>query len=231
MSRGKLIVIDGADGSGKATQVELLFKRLKKEGLKVKKIDFPQYEQNFFGELLGECLAGKYGDFISIPPRIASVLYAADRFESSSQVRKWLEAGYVVIADRYASANQIHQGGKIADPRERSIFLKWLDKMEFEIFGIPRPDIIIYLHVPVLVSQELLKNRALENKKKKTVKAKKDLAESNIKHLAESQASAISIVKKVNNWQMVNCVKDGNILEREEIHDLIYAKLDKLINK
>lgn len=231
MSKGKLIVIDGSDGSGKATQAELLVRRLKKEKIKVKKIDFPQYSNNFFGQLIGECLAGKYGDFIAIPPRIASVLYAADRFESSSQVREWLKAGYVVVADRYTSANQIHQGGKIVGARERTQFLSWLDKMEFGVFGIPRPDIIIYLHVPVLISQGLLKKRVQENKKNKTVKAKKDLAESNLKYLAESQASAISIVKKSNNWQMVDCVKAGKILERGEIHELIYAKLNKLINK
>lgn len=231
MSKGKLIVIDGADGSGKATQAELLVKRLKREKLKVKKIDFPQYKKNFFGQLLGECLAGKYGDFISIPPRIASVLYAADRFETSAQIREWLKAGYVVVSDRYTSANQIHQGGKIADSQERTRFLNWLDKMEFEIFGIPRPNIIIYLHVPVLISQELINKRVLENKKNKTIKAKKDLAESNLKHLAESQVSAISIVKKSNNWQMVDCARDGKILERGEIHKLIYAKVSKVINK
>lgn len=231
MSKGKLIVIDGADGSGKATQVELLFKRLKKEKIKVKKIDFPQYKNNFFGQLLGECLAGKYGDFIAIPPKIASVLYAADRFESSSQIKGWLKAGYFVVADRYASANQIHQGGKLVDVRERTRFLGWLDQMEFKIFSIPRPDIIIYLHVPLAIGQKLINQRVLENKNKKTVKAKKDLAESNLKYLAESQASAISIVKKSNNWQMVDCARDGKILERDEIHKLIYAKVSKLINK
>jgi len=231
MKKGFLIVIDGADGSGKATQAELLVQRLKKEGRKVKKIDFPQYENNFFGRLLGECLAGKYGDFIAIPPRIASVLYAADRWESSSEIKKWLAAGYLVIADRYVSANQIHQGGKISNPKEREKFLKWLDQMEFSVFNIPRPDIIIYLHVPVVIGQELLKKRVQENKKNKTVKAKKDLAESNLKYLSESQKSAINIVKRNNTWQMVDCSRRGNILSREEIHQMIYDKLRKMVNK
>ncbi|MCX6712544.1 MAG: deoxynucleoside kinase [Candidatus Vogelbacteria bacterium] len=231
MVKGKFIVIDGADGSGKATQAELLVRRLKKEKIKVKKIDFPQYENNFFGHLLGECLAGKYGDFIAIPPRIASVLYAADRFESSTEIRQWLADGYIVVADRYASANQIHQGGKIADPRKRTKFLKWLDQMEFGVFNIPRPDIIIYLHVPLAIGQELIKKRVEENRKNKTVKAKKDLAESNLKYLAESQKSAIKIVKKNNAWQMIDCAKEGKILGREEINQLIYDKLKRTINR
>jgi len=218
--KGKLIVIDGADGSGKATQAELLCKRLKKEGRKVKKIDFPQYRNNFFGRLLAECLAGQYGDFIAIPPKVASTLYAADRFESSHKIKQWLKDGNLVIADRYVSANQIHQGGKIVNSKEREKFLKWLDKMEFEIFKLPRPDLIIYLHVPIAVSQKLIAKRG-----------KKDLAESNLKHLADAQKNAIGIVKKYNNWQMIDCAKKGKMLDRPEIEQMIYDKLKKIIKK
>ncbi|MCX6713782.1 MAG: thymidylate kinase, partial [Candidatus Vogelbacteria bacterium] len=100
----------------------------------------------------------------------------------------------------------------------------------FGVFKIPRPDIIIYLHVPIEIGQQLLKNRVKENKKNKTVKAKKDLAESNLKYLAESQKSAINIVKKNNAWQMIDCSKDGNILSRSEISQMIYDKLKKIIN-
>ena len=103
MAKGKLIVIDGIDGSGKATQVALLKKRLEQAKMKVKTIDFPRYQNNFFGALIGRYLSGVYGDFISMDPRVASVLYAGDRFESSEQIRAWLNAGYTVIADRYVS--------------------------------------------------------------------------------------------------------------------------------
>ncbi|MEK7181986.1 MAG: thymidylate kinase, partial [Patescibacteria group bacterium] len=99
--KGKLIVIDGTDGSGKATQTDLLLKRFKKEGLLVKKLDFPRYEDNFFGKFIGECLAGEHGDFVSLDPRIASSLYAFDRFETKPLIEKWLSAGYTVILDRY----------------------------------------------------------------------------------------------------------------------------------
>src|SRR3989344_7072606 len=113
--RGKFIVIDGIDGSGKATQVKLLADKLRRLKIPVKTIDFPRYHDNFFGQLIGEYLSGAYGDFIQTDPRVASVLYAADRFESSREIRQWLADGYLGIADRYVSANSIHQGGKIAD--------------------------------------------------------------------------------------------------------------------
>ncbi|PIR04899.1 MAG: thymidylate kinase, partial [Candidatus Liptonbacteria bacterium CG11_big_fil_rev_8_21_14_0_20_35_14] len=149
MTKGKLIVIDGIDGSGKATQIKLLETRLKKEKIKVKTIDFPRYQDNFFGKLIGKYLSGIYGDFIKVAPRLASVLYAADRFESSQQIQNWLNLGFTVLADRYATANQIHQGGKISNLKERKDFLKWLDTMEYEIFKIPKPDLVIYLDLPL----------------------------------------------------------------------------------
>ena len=111
--RGRLIVIDGTDGSGKATQVALLAKRLKKEGYTVKLVDFPEYYKNFFGGFIAHCLQEQYYNWTSIHPKIASIAYAADRWESKDQIEAWLAKGYVVLANRYVSANQIHQGGKI----------------------------------------------------------------------------------------------------------------------
>src|SRR3989344_7633575 len=130
LKKGKLVVVDGIDGSGKATQVGLLAERFRQSGIRFKTIDFPRYYDNFFGRMIGSYLSGIYGDFIKVDPRLASVLYAADRFESSSKIREWLQEGYVVLTDRYVSANQIHQGGKIKDPKKRKEFLSWLDKME-----------------------------------------------------------------------------------------------------
>ena len=124
--RGKLIVVDGTDGSGKTTQISLLAKKLKKDGLKVKTIHFPHYE-NFFGGFIGHCLTEQYYNFVKVHPKIVSVLYAADRWESSKEIKKYLNKGYIVILDRYVSANQIHQGGKIANARKRASFIKWLN--------------------------------------------------------------------------------------------------------
>jgi len=154
--KGKLIVIDGVDGSGKATQVKRLAEALRAKGKKVETIDFPRYKDNFFGAMIGECLCGDYGDFAKLDPHIASVLYACDRMESSKQIKEWLAAGKIVIADRFVSANQIHQGGKCKTEAERKEFLRWLDRMEHEVLDTPRPDVILYLNIPIAVSQELL---------------------------------------------------------------------------
>ena len=117
--RGKLIVIDGTDGSGKATQADLLIRHLRKDGRKVKVVDFPEYYSNFFGKFVGHCRSEQYYNFVKTHPKIASVLYAADRFESKEKIAKWIKDGNIVIANRYASANQIHQGGKIASYQKR----------------------------------------------------------------------------------------------------------------
>ncbi len=222
VKRGMFMAIDGIDGSGKATQTALLLERLKKLKIKVKKIDFPQYEHNFFGKLIRECLDGKRGNFLATDPRIAAALYAADRFESSGEIRKWLDQGYVVIADRYVSANQIHQGGKIRDEKERALFLEWLDEMEFEIFKIPRPDYIFYLHVPIEVSLGLIKKRA-------AMTGKQDVAESDEKHLLMSQQSALKIVERDNKWFQIGCAENGEMMSREKIHELIFEKVKKVL--
>lgn len=159
MKKGKLIVIDGTDGSGKATQIGLLEKRLKKDGYKVKVVDFPEYYSNFFGKFIGHCLHEQYYNFINVHPKIASVLYAADRFESKNQIEKWLSARYIVLANRYVSANQIHQGGKIKSAKKREAFIKWLDEMEYEVFKIPKPDKVFYLDLPMKVILNLIKER------------------------------------------------------------------------
>lgn len=221
MKKGKLIVIDGIDGSGKATQVKLLHSKLKKDGIKVKTIDFPRYYDNFFGSLIGEYLSGKYGDFIKMDPRVASVLYAADRFESSKEIKKWLEAGFVVIADRYATANQIHQGGKINDPKERKEFLDWLNKMEYTVFTIPKPDVVVYLDVPFEVSKEWLQKKVAQ-RKKKYLKGRKDVAEDNLMHLKNSRNSALQLYKENRNWEKIECCKGSVCMSPEQVHEKIY---------
>lgn len=226
MKKGKLIVIDGIDGSGKATQTALLAKHLKKEGIKCHTFDFPHYDGNFFGTLIGEYLSGKYGDFIEVAPRLASVLYAADRFESSGKIRQWLENGDVVIIDRYASANQIHQGGKIKDKKERKDFLKWLEKMEFEVFKIPRPDLVIYLDVPFEVSKSWLEKKVTQ-RKKKYLKGRRDVAEDNLLHLKASRESALMLEKENRNWTKVECCPGGVCLSPEEVHKKVYGVVQK----
>ncbi len=231
MRKGKLIVIDGTDGSGKATQVELLRARLVKEGYKVKTVDFPEYYKNFFGEFIGHCLAEQYYNWVNIHPKIASVIYAADRFESKEQIDKWLKQGNVVLANRYVSSNQIHQGGKITDSKKRKDFLKWLDKMEFEVFKIPRPDVVFYLEVPIKVTQHLVEIRNKTEKARAYLKGKKDLVENDLVYLEKSRKSALKLIKELNNFIKISCVKGMNMRERGDIHEDVYKEAKKVIGK
>jgi dTMP kinase len=227
--KGKLIVIDGTDGSGKATQVALLVKRLKKEGKIVKVVDFPEYYKNFFGAFIGHCLSEQYYNFLNVHPKIASVLYAADRFESSEELRSWLKKGYIVVANRYVSANQIHQGGKIKNAKKRNDFIKWLDKMEYEVFGIPRPDVTLYLSLPINIVLQLLKERDSSKMKREYLKKKKDVHEADVNHLINSRKSALWLSKTIPNFIKIDCAPKKEILSREQIHEMVYEKVKKII--
>jgi dTMP kinase len=225
---GTFIVIDGNDGSGKATQTKLLCDRLQKEGIAYEKIDFPQYDNNFFGTFIGECLAGKHGDFAHLDPGLASLPYALDRLETSPKIKEWLAAGKVVIADRFTSANQIHQGGKIVGTEKRDAFLKWLDQMEHEVLGIPRPTAVIYLRVPVETSLALLskkreaKNAALGGESHDTVEKDK-------MYLERSVESAEILAKTNAGWHQVECIAEGGMRTPEAIHEDVYRIVTTLL--
>ncbi len=227
--KGKLIVIDGTDGSGKATQVDLLMKHLRKEGHTVKIVDFPEYYKNFFGEFIGHCLSEQYYNFLNVHPKIASVLYAADRWESKTEMEDWLKKGYIVIANRYVSANQIHQGGKTRDAKRRNDFMKWLDQMEYEVFGIPRPDLTLYLSLPIKIVLELLKKRESSQMKRAYLKKGKDVHEADEKFLINSRKSALKLEKEVKNFIKIECADKKDILSREDIHKMVYEKVKKII--
>ncbi len=221
MNKGKLIVIDGADGSGKATQTKLLVERLRVDGTQVETMDFPQYTQNIAGKLLRECLDGKRGDFMQTDARIASVLYATDRFESSKILQLWLDDGKIVVLDRYVSANMMHQGAKIDDPSELEQFLLWLDVLEHGVFGIPRPDVILYLDVPLEERIRMVQLAVLnkEHHKGETV----DVAESDLLHQRIAQDRAKQIVQSKNNWVQIVCADQNGMRTREAIHEDVYT--------
>ena len=226
--KGKLIVIDGTDGSGKTTQVVLLTNRLKKEGYKIKVVDFPEYYKNFFGKFIGHCLSEQYYNWIKVHPKIASVMYAADRWESSEEMRKWLKEGYIVIANRYVSANQIHQGGKIKSAKKRADFMKWLDEMEYKVFKIPRPNLTLYLSLPINIVLQLLKDRDSSKMKREYLNKKKDVHESDVNFLINSRKSALKLEKEVKNFIKIECSEKGKIMSREQIHEKIYAEVKKV---
>lgn len=227
MSRGAFIVIDGLDGSGKATQTNLLAKHLAEMGVPSESIDFPRYNDNFFGAFIGECLADKHGDFLHLDPKIASTLYALDRFEAAPQIEEWRSTGRLVLSDRYVSANQIHQGGKIADEAERTAFLSWLEHVEHVILGVPRPDIVIYLRVSpettltLLTEKRQAKNQALGE-------GEKDQVESDRAYIDQSYACAGWLAATQPGWHIINCMEHGKMRTLESIHNDVFGLVAKL---
>jgi dTMP kinase len=211
--KGKLIVIEGGDGSGKATQTRLLVNSLSNYG-NVSTFEFPRYKQSTFGELIGRCLAGEFGNFLELSPYLSSLPYILDRARAKYLLLESLKEGHVVC-DRYTPSNIAHQAVKLPEEK-REEFIEFLESGEYEELGLPVPDLVVYLYVPPREAQSLI-----ENKKKRDYLAKageKDLHEANVQY----QEDVSSIFKKLcserQNWKMIDCMKNGNLLSREEVH-------------
>ena len=228
MAKGKLIVIDGTDGSGKTTQAKLLIQHLLKDKRKAKFIHFPRYEDNFFGKFIAHCLSEQYFNWVNIHPKIASIVYAADRWESKEKIEHWLRQGYTVVMDRYVSSNQIHQGGKIANLKKREAFMQWLSELEYETFKIPKPDLTVYLSLPIEMVLKLIKDRDYEGARA-YLGSKKDVHEKDKNFLKNSIHSALWLAKTQKKFKQVNCCEKGEILSREQIHEMIYKEMKKIL--
>ena len=224
---GKLFVIDGTDGSGKQTQFKKLQERLTKEGIDYKTVSFPNYDSPS-SSLVKMYLAGEFGENAKqVSPYIASTFYAADRYATfKKELEEYYNNGGTILADRYTTANMIHQAGKIQDKNERKKLLDWIWDFEFNLYGLPVPSEVFLLKMPPEVSIELMKDR--ENKF--THEAAKDIHERDKNHLIDAYNAACDVAKDYG-WFTIECVKDGKIRTIEDIHEEIYKELkNKLYN-
>ena len=227
MKRGKLIVIDGTDGSGKGTQTRLLIERLKSEGYSVELADFPQYGKRS-ATMVEDYLNGKFGSAKKVGPYRASIFYAADRFEASFQMREWLKEGKIIISNRYVSSSMGHQAGKIKDKKRRKRFMKWLLQLEYDIFQIPKPDKTILLYMPVEVGQKLVDKKG---QRKYLGDKKRDIHEEDLNHLKDAAKSYLGIVKKYK-WTTIDCAPKGtmeSLRSVEDINNELYSIIKKII--
>jgi len=216
MKKGKLIVFEGIDGSGKTAQLKLLKKYLDYHNIPNKVIDFPRYKQSFHGKTVARYLQGEFGSINDTNPYLVSLAYALDRASAKQEMGKWLLEGKIVLADRYATSNMAHQGAKL--PRsKRNDFLNWEYELEYRVNKIPKEDVVIYLEVPVSVVKSLL-----------TKRGGKDIHEENLKFLSESEKMYRKLAKQYSHWTIVNCLGAAeNILTKVQIHKKVLEVLKK----
>ena len=222
--KGKLIVIDGTDGSGKGTQSAKLIDRLIRDGKRAQLTDFPQYGQSsaYFVE---KYLRGEYGTMQEVGPERASFFYALDRYDASFKMREWLEAGTTIVSNRYTSSNMGHQAGNVTDAKKRDQLISWIKDLEYNIFGIPVPDANILLYMPPEIGQQLV-DKKLE--RDYTKGKKRDLLEADLAHLKRASDAYLEVAKK-EDWDVIYCVeKDGvTVRDREAIHEELYQLLKR----
>lgn len=227
--KGKMFVIEsGTDGSGKATQTKLLFDRLVKDGYKVMKVTYPNYDSDS-SALVKMYLRGDFGKKAEdVNAYIASTFYAADRYASyKTEWEDFYMDGGIVIADRYTTSNMVHQASKMDDILEREKFLEWLDDFEYGLYKLPKPSEVFFLDVPVDVSEDLMKDR----KNKITNEDKKDIHESDHDYLVKTYRNSKYVADKYS-WNIIECVENDTrkMKSIEEIHEEIYLKVVEAIN-
>jgi len=223
--KGKLIVIEGVDSSGKETHTKMLFRRLLNESYNIRMVEYPDYGSQS-SALVKMYLNGEFGSSPEdVNPYAASTFFAIDRFASYKiKWQKFYEEGGIVIADRYTMSNMIHQAYKIKDKEQKLAFLRWLWDLEFVKLGIPVPDCVIFLDMPPEYGRKLMKER----KNKITGMAEKDIHEKSAGHLTDSYNNACDIAE-IYNWKHVHCVRDEKIRDISEINDEIYSVVKRIL--
>ena len=215
--KGRFIVIEGGDCTGKTTQANLLIKKLRDMSKEVVYLDFPTYEKTPGGTIVQWYLEGKFGNLEDVPPEVASLTYSIDRYQFAKENQKHLDEGKILIANRYTQSNIGHQGGKLKD-EGRLEFIKWIEDVEKRM---PQPEIIVYLDLPVEIAQKLMSGRGNHKGAKD-----QDIHEKDVQHLKDARDCYLETAKR-ENWIIIDCEKEDSIRSKEEIHEEIIKKLKK----
>ena len=221
---GKLIVIEGTDGSGKSTQFKALSQRLEAEGIAFKHLVFPRYSEES-SALIRMYLGGQFGDKPSdVNAYAASAFYAVDRYASYKKVwGQWYEQGGLVLSDRYTTSNAVHQASK--EPEEnRAEFLRWLYEFEYDKLGLPRPDLTIYLDVPTEFTESLMRSREA------ATGTQADIHEQDLAYLATCRKMGRAAAEYYG-WTVIDCVRDGAMRSIEDIHQEIRAHVERCLEE
>lgn len=222
MNKGKFIVIEGTDGSGKTTQIKLLSGYLKKVKIPHQIMDFPRYEDNVYGKLVGRYLKGEFGGIHEVSPYLAALTFAGDRALAKPLMDKALKNGKLLIANRYVLSNKAHMSTYLPES-QREAFIKWLDALEYGANDLPKEDLVIFLYLDPEVAQ---KNIGLKGKRLYLGEIKRDIHENNLDHLKESARMYLELSKD-KNWEVINCMGKNGLRSIEEIHQEILKVLRK----
>jgi dTMP kinase len=222
---GKLIAVEGIDGSGKRTQVELLTLTLKARGHSVYSTGFPQYD-SWFGKMVGQFLNGDLGPLEGVDAHFTALLYAGDRFEAKPKLQSALNNGQIVLVDRYVGSNLAHQTARVP-PAKRSKFLEWIEHLEYGIYSLPRESLILYLRVPPQEAQRLVERKSARS----YTSAQKDLLEASLRHLEDAAEMYDSLSRSVP-WATIQCFDAAAkaIREPEEIATDVLAAVEGVLS-
>lgn len=219
--RGKFIVLEGIDGSGKRTQLDALALAFARRGVAFSQISFPNYN-GFFGKLVARFLNGEFGSLEAVDPHFSALLYAGDRLESKPVIEAALASGKALLSDRYIGSNLAHQGARV--PRDkREEFLAWLKQLEYGVYALPAEDLVVYLRVPVAEAHRLIGQKAARD----YTKLRHDLQESDLAHL-EAAADVYDELARQPNWLRIECfdAAAGALRAPAEIHEEILAAVE-----
>ncbi|REJ82067.1 MAG: dTMP kinase [Planctomycetota bacterium] len=219
---GRLIAIEGIDGSGKGTQAQRLVQSIEARGQSVRLFSFPRYEQTAFGRRIGHFLNGRYGELNQVDPLLVSLLYAGDRFESKSALQDAIAACDIVVLDRYVPSNIAHQCAKRTG-KDRDDLRQWIENLEYRIYGLPHPDLCLLLDLPVESAQELI---AKKQKRTYTEKAA-DLQEADAEYLAAVRDVYLQLAETSENWRRVEVLRDGTVRPVDEIADEVLGVIGR----
>ena len=224
MPRGKLIALEGIDGSGKHTQMDLLARTLEARRLPVLRIAFPRYESRF-GQLAGRYLNGDFGPLGAVDPHLAALVYAGDRFEAKGEIESALAAGRIVLADRYIASNLAHQGERVL-PEKREEFFAWLKQIEYGVYGLPVEDLVLYLRLPAAQAHRLIGLKAARS----YTSRRHDILEADVRHL-EHTALIYDRLATGPNWVRINCTDQAEEILRspEEIHRALLEAVESRV--
>lgn len=222
--KGKLVVIDGTDGSGKGTQTQKLLDYLEKRSVAHKYIDFPRYYSSFHGKMVGRYLAGEFGSMESASPYLSSLFYAMDRLTARDEIIDWLEEGNLVVANRYTTSSMAFQTARVEKDKQEE-FLQWLYEMEYKEHKLPKEDLVIFLYVPVEISQKLIEKKS---SREYTKGKKKDIHEANREYQKNVLELYLDLSKRYKHWEVIKCVDEKNELYSVEV---IHKKIIKILQK